>query len=182
MLTLRPLTAEDHSLLAGWFSSLADVVQWGGSQLSYPLTPLHVETMLAEGRSTPPARRCWMVCRNGAPVGHAQLAYEWHDGNARLGRVAVAPAMRGQGLARPLTALMIQEAFSTPGIERLELNVYMFNQPALRTYEALGFKLEGVRRASTRVGEQRWDTGIMGLLRREWQAGAGQHGVPSLTG
>ena len=40
MLTLRPLTAEDHSLLAGWFSSLADVVQWGGSQLSYPLTPL----------------------------------------------------------------------------------------------------------------------------------------------
>ena len=122
-----------------------------------------------------------MVCRNGAPVGHAQLAYEWHDGNARLGRVAVAPAMRGQGLARPLTALMIQEAFSTPGIERLELNVYMFNQPALRTYEALGFKLEGVRRASTRVGEQRWDTGIMGLL-REWQAGAGQHGVPSLTG
>ena len=45
----------------------------------------------------------------------------------------------------------------------------MFNQPALRTYEALGFKLEGVRRASTRVGEQRWDTGIMGLLRREWQ-------------
>ena len=91
MLTLRPLTAEDHSLLAGWFSSLADVVQWGGSQLSYPLTPLHVETMLAEGRSTPPARRCWMVCRNGAPVGHAQLAYEWHDGNARLGRVAVAP-------------------------------------------------------------------------------------------
>ena len=34
---------------------------------------------------------------------------------------------------------MIQEAFSTPGIERLELNVYMFNQPALRTYEALGF-------------------------------------------
>ena len=81
----------------------------------YPLTPLRVETMLAEGR-TPPARRCWMVCRNGAPVGHAQLAYEWHDGNARLGRVAVAPAMRGQGLARPLTALMIQEAFSTPGI------------------------------------------------------------------
>ena len=32
----------------------------------YPLTPLHVETMLSEGRSTPPARRCWMVCRDGA--------------------------------------------------------------------------------------------------------------------
>ena len=178
MLTLRPLTAEDHSLLAGWFSSLADVVQWGGSQLSYPLTPLHVETMLSEGRSTPPARRCWMVCRDGAPVGHAQLAYEWHDGNAR--RVAAARHAR-PGTGPPVDGADDPGSVQHAGIERLELNVYMFNQPALRTYEALGFKLEGVRRASTRVGEQRWDTGIMGLLRHEWQAGAGQHGVSSLT-
>ena len=91
MLTLRPLTAEDHSLLAGWFSSLADVVQWAARSSPIRSRRCIVETMLAEGRSTPPARRCWMVCRNGAPVGHAQLAYEWHDGNARLGRVAVAP-------------------------------------------------------------------------------------------
>lgn len=49
-----------------------------------------------------------------------------------------------------------------------ELNVYMFNEPALRTYQSLGFKLEGVRRSSTRVGDQRWDTGMMALLRSEW--------------
>ena len=134
--------------------------------------------MLAEGRSTPPARRCWMVCRNGAPVGHAQLAYEWHDGNARL------PRRRRACHARPGTGLPADGAddpgsVQHAGIERLELNVYMFNQPALRTYEALGFASR--RRASRvdAVGEQRWDTGIMGLLRHEWQAGAGQHGVPS---
>lgn len=169
MLILRPLSADDFPTLSSWFSSQADVVQWGGSQLAYPLTPNQVQAMLDEGRATPPARRCWMACRDGASVGHAQLAYEWQDGNARLGRVAIAPEARGQKLARPLTALMIEEAFNTAGIERLELNVYMFNQPALRTYEALGFKLEGVRRSSTRVGAQRWDTGIMGLLRSEWQ-------------
>lgn len=170
MLTLRPFASSDFPLLAGWFSSLPEVVQWGGSQLSFPLAQAEMSDMLAQGQASPPNRRCWMVCRDGMPVGHAQLAYDWRDGNARLGRVAIAPAERGQGLARPMVALMIDEAFQTPGIERLELNVYMFNTPAIHTYEGLGFTMEGVRRSSTRAGDARWDTGMMGLLRAEWQA------------
>ncbi|MBB1593010.1 GNAT family N-acetyltransferase [Achromobacter sp. UMC46] len=169
MLTLRPFATLDFPLLASWFSTLPEVVQWGGSHLSYPLTQADMADMLAQGQSSPPSRRCWMVCRDGAPVGHAQLAYDWRDGNARLGRVAIAPAKRGQGLARPMVTLMIDEAFQTPGIERLELNVYLFNTPAIRTYQALGFTMEGVRRSSTRAGAERWDTGMMGLLRGEWQ-------------
>lgn len=170
MLTLRPLALTDFALLASWFSSLPDVVQWGGSHLSFPLSQADVSAMLAEGQTSPPSRRCWMVCRGDTPIGHAQLAYDWRDGNARLGRVAIAPAERGQGLARPLVTLMVNEAFQTPGIDRLELNVYMFNKPAIHTYQALGFTLEGVRRSSTRVGDARWDTGMMGLLRSEWRA------------
>lgn len=170
MLTLRPFAISDFPLLASWFSSLPDVVQWGGSHLSYPLTQDDVEDMLAQGQTHPPSRHCWMAYRGDTAVGHAQLAYEWRDGNARLGRVAIAPTQRGQGLARPMVTLMIEEAFRTPGIERLELNVYMFNTRAIRTYEALGFTMEGVRRSSTRAGDARWDTGMMGLLRTEWQA------------
>lgn len=173
MLTLRPFSTRDYPLLASWFHSLADVVQWGGSHLSFPLTPADLDAMQREGQAQPPSRRCWMACRDGVPIGHAQLAYEWHDGNARLGRVAIAPDARGQGLARPMVALMVAEAFATPGIERLELNVYMFNTPAIRTYEALGFTLEGVRRSATRAGKERWDTGMMGLLRSEWRGTAG---------
>lgn len=172
MLTLRPFALTDFPLLASWFSTLPDLVQWGGSHLSFPLAQDDMADMLVQGQAIPPSRRCWMVCRDGMPVGHAQLAYDWRDGNARLGRVAIAPAERGQGLARPMVTLLIEEAFQTPGIERLELNVYMFNTPAIRTYQALGFTLEGVRRSSTRAGDARWDTGMMGLLRAEWQAAA----------
>ncbi|KAJ8135703.1 hypothetical protein OY671_011083, partial [Metschnikowia pulcherrima] len=53
-----------------------------------------------------------------------------------------------------------------------ESNVYMFNTPAIRTYQASGFTLEGVRRSSTRAGEARWDTGMMGSSRSEWRSGA----------
>ena len=90
MLTLRPLTAEDHSLLAGWFSSLADVVQWGGSQLSYPLTPLRGNHAVG-GRSTPPAR----PLLDGLPRWRrSDMRSSLMNGAAAaraLGRVAVAP-------------------------------------------------------------------------------------------
>ena len=89
--------------------------------------------------------------------------------------------MRGQGLARPLTALMIQEAFSTPGIERLELSVYMFNQlpcaPVKRwdSSSRRAPRVDAGRRAAMGYRHH-------GAAASEWQAGAGQHGVSSLTG
>lgn len=172
MLTLRPFAPSDYPLLASWFTSLPDVVQWGGSHVPYPITHAALDVMLREGQSQPPSRRCWMVCRGDTPVGHAQLAYDWRDGNARLGRVVIAPGERGQGLGRPMVTLLIDEAFRTPGIERLELNVYTFNERAIHLYKTLGFTFEGVRRSSTQAGDTRWDTGMMGLLRTEWQPAA----------
>jgi RimJ/RimL family protein N-acetyltransferase len=64
---------------------------------------------------------------------------------------------------------VVDRAFAFDGIERLELNVFSFNTPAIRAYERLGFVKEGVRRSSTRVGPERWDTVMMGLLRSEYR-------------
>jgi RimJ/RimL family protein N-acetyltransferase len=64
---------------------------------------------------------------------------------------------------------VVDRAFSFGGIERLELNVFSFNTPAIRAYERLGFVREGVRRSSTRVGLDRWDTVMMGMLRTEYR-------------
>jgi RimJ/RimL family protein N-acetyltransferase len=64
--------------------------------------------------------------------------------------------------------LVVRQAFAPAEIKRVELNVYAGNAPAIRSYERLGFKAEGVRRSSTIVGRERWDTAIMGLLREEW--------------
>jgi RimJ/RimL family protein N-acetyltransferase len=125
-------------------------------------------TMLEEGYSDPPLRRCWMAEHKNQLVGHVQLAFDWRNGNATLGRVAIDPGRRGQGLAAPMVQLAMIEAFSWPQIERLELNVYTFNQTAIQVYNKLGFVLEGTRRSSTRVGNERWDTSIMAILRPDF--------------
>jgi RimJ/RimL family protein N-acetyltransferase len=168
MLTLVPFVPEHFATLSGWFATEADVVQWGGPLLTYPVTPEQLQAMLDESVGPSPARLCWMTADNGHLIGHAQLGFDWRHGNALLSRVAVAPRDRGRGLAIPMLRLVISKAFAFEAIERVELNVYAWNTPAIRTYERLNFRSEGIRRSSARVGEERWDTAIMGLLRSEW--------------
>jgi RimJ/RimL family protein N-acetyltransferase len=125
--------------------------------------------MLAEADTVPPSRLCWMAEHDGPLIGHAQLGFDWRNGNATLSRVAIAPWARGRGLATPMLRLVLEEAFVHSEIERVELNVYAWNAPAIRSYERLGFQTEGVRRSSALVDGARWDTAIMGMLRQEWQ-------------
>ncbi len=168
MLKLLPFAPAHFSTLASWFGSEAEVVQWGGPAVSFPLDDRQMRAMLDEGKGEWPGRLCRMAAEDGALVGHAQVTLNWRHGLAGLCRVGVAPQARGRGLAVPMLRLVLAEAFALPGMERAELNVYTWNRPAIRTYERLGFVHEGVRRSSVRVGSERWDTAIMGLLRAEW--------------
>lgn len=164
---LIPFAPAHFPTLAGWFASERDAVQWGGPWVSFPLDAPQLDAMLAEGRTRPAKRLCWMAEKDGDLVGHVQLGWDWRNGIARVSRVAVAPHARGRGLAADMVALALDEAFTHPEVERAELDVYSFNTAAIRTYERLGFVREGVRRSSARVGTERWDTVMMALLRAE---------------
>jgi RimJ/RimL family protein N-acetyltransferase len=166
---LIPFSPEHFLVLSSWFANESDVVQWGGPLVHFPLDAPQLQSFLAEGTSNPPRRLCWMAEQDGAHTGHVQLGFDWRNGNATLGRVIVNPAARGKGLAAPMLKLAIARAFNFPQIFRLELNVYTFNQPAVRTYAKLGFAHEGIRRSSVQVGDERWDTAIMALLRSDYQ-------------
>ena len=165
---LIPFSPAHFSTLSAWFADESAVVQWGGPMVHYPLDEVQMQSMLEEGTSDPPRRLCWMAENFGLWVGHVQLAFDWRNGNATLGRVIVNPEERGKGLSTPMLKLVIKQAFEYPQIDRLELNVYTFNKPAVRTYTSLGFVHEGTRRSSTLVGDERWDTAIMSLLRSEY--------------
>ncbi|KSV70251.1 hypothetical protein N183_29385 [Sinorhizobium sp. Sb3] len=151
-----------------WFSNLEALVQWGGPGLSFPLEAAQLEAMLAETTTVEPTRWMFAGLADEKLAGHAQVALDWQNGVGRLSRVAINPRMRGRGLARPFLREVTSRFFAHPAFERLELNVYTFNEAAIRTYRSLGFREEGVRRSSAKVGDVRWDTAIYGLLRNEW--------------
>lgn len=171
MMTLIDFEREHFSVLRGWLGGERELVQWGGPDLSFPVSDDELEQMRAEAFVTLPKRLCWMaVDADQALVGHIQLVLDWRHGVARIGRVIIAPDHRGKGLAGPLLRAVVERAFSYNEIERVELNVYTWNAPAIRTYAKVGFVPEGVRRSSVQVGDERWDTAIMGMLRAEWEA------------
>ncbi|HEX4767089.1 MAG TPA: GNAT family protein [Lichenihabitans sp.] len=167
---IAPFSASDFAALMAWFPTEAALIQWGGSRLRFPLDEAQLEEMLAECEGSPPARLSWTGRLDGRMVAHAQVAFDARHGVALLSRVAIAPEARGQGLAAPFLDSIIDRAFAVTGVERLELNVYTFNDAALRTYRRLGFRHEGTRRSSVRVGDERWDTAIFAMLRHERSA------------
>lgn len=169
MVKLVPLKIEHLPVLSGWFRDEREIVQWGGTAVCFPLDATQVQAMIAEGRTRPLKRLCWMAQEGGVFAGHAQIAFDWRNGNVNLGRVAVAPEQRGRGLASLILAPVLDRAFDWPEIERVELNVFNWNKPAVKTYARLGFVHEGTRRASARVGTERWDTYVMGMLRSQWR-------------
>jgi len=77
--------------------------------------------------------------------------------------------MRSKGLGREATALTTIYAMETLGLNRLELEVFAYNDRALRTYEGLGFRQEGTRR-EVRYHDGAWHDAIqMSILAREWR-------------
>jgi len=85
---------------------------------------------------------------------------------ASLERVAVHPDFRGRRLADRAARLFQQHLICDLGFHRLELEIYGFNERAIRHAERSGFVPEGrKRRAYLRHGE--WVDGVLFGLTRE---------------
>ncbi|MGQ5718295.1 GNAT family N-acetyltransferase [Pseudochrobactrum asaccharolyticum] len=164
---IRPFHQDDAAHLCNWFASEAELIQWGGPFLKYPLCEQQIEQMQSETEGHKPQRLMFSAFYNQELVGHAQLVLDWQHGVARLGRVAVNPTFRGQRLTQPFLQQIIERLFDQQEFSRLELNVFTFNRAAIQTYRKLGFQLEGIRRSCLQVGNERWDTAIFGMLRSD---------------
>ncbi len=84
-----------------------------------------------------PGATAWMLdTGDGEPVGHVQLTPV--DDALRIGRLIVAPTMRGEGWGRRLLLLGLDHARARR-VSRVQLGVLASNTPARRLYESLGF-------------------------------------------
>lgn len=106
----------------------------------------------------------------GTCVGEAVLN-DYDAGNMSCNfRILIGPEGRERGLGTEATRLVVQYGFEMLGLHRVELSAYAFNERALRVYEKVGFRTEGVLREAFRFGESWVDVIIMALLASEWPA------------
>ena len=168
MIELRPACWDDVRLLTTWIRSQGQLRVWAGPSLTWPLTE---PALRAYADAASGVQLIWTAFtmtdgeRVGQPVGHACLLVREGGCEARLSRVLVNPARRGEGLGRALVAGAVRAAFAIEGIQTLTLGVYAHNTPALRLYESLGFAEVGRAPATFDADGERW-TGIEMVLRR----------------
>ncbi|MFF2487321.1 GNAT family N-acetyltransferase [Microbacterium sp. NPDC058062] len=82
--------------------------------------------------------------------------------NYRIGLVA--SGVRGQGFGTEAGRAVVEWAFDTVGIHRISLDVFSFNPGAQRSYEKIGFVVEG-RARDTMLWDGEWvDSILMSML------------------
>jgi RimJ/RimL family protein N-acetyltransferase len=173
-LILRFITESDFEHLKRWSISPEYLKQWAGPSLTFPLDDNQL-TKYIDGANHPANSERLIFCAvheaTQQVVGHISFSIlDRSNRSARIGKVVVDPDYQGRGFGSRMMNEMLRIGFEGLGMHRLSLGAYDFNTAALKTYEALGFKREGVLRESALFGEQYVDCVELSILDREWSA------------
>lgn len=130
---LRRFDAARLPELMRWFPDADACRVWGGPAFRFPCTP---ESFRADARIDDLAT--WALVDDEATLaGFGQ--YYLRVGRCHLGRLAVAPALRGRGLGRTLVHELCRIGAAELGVGAFSLFVLPGNERAMKLYERLGF-------------------------------------------
>lgn len=76
----------------------------------------------------------------------------------------------GRGYGTDAMLIMLRYAFNELNLHRVSLSVFEYNPRAIRSYEKVGFQVEGRQRRLLQREGRRWDVVHMGILQSEWRA------------
>ncbi len=179
MITLEPFDESDIDRLIAWVPSAEFLLQWAGPAFQHPLDREQLMRTLWGPRhlahSHRPASDCLIFkavdSETGTTVGHGELArIDRKNLSAWIARVLVGPPeLRGQGIGQQIVEQLLRVAFDELGLHRVALNVFDFNEAAIRCYERVGFKREGLLREARRHGDEYWSVYVLGMLEREFR-------------
>lgn len=121
------------------------------------------EQVLAHLERVGPAddRADWAITLpDGRYVGEVVLN-DLDDDNACMNvRIALGPGFPGRGYGTEAMAAVLDHAFEAVGLHRVQLDVYDFNPRAQRSYEKVGFVVEGHQR-DTLLWDGQWAGSVL---------------------
>lgn len=167
---LRPLEERD---LPAYVASINDSEVGGMAGYRMPLSLEQAREWLEEvrGRARHGAGYFFAVCELGDDryIGTVWLkGVSVHDANGELA-ICMDHDHIGSGWGTEAAAVLLAFAFRNVGMERVYLTAYATNVRAIRSYEKLGFRHEGLMRRSWRGPRGLEDGVLMAILRDEWE-------------
>ena len=129
------IPASEHLVrqMMPWFHNDAEIRQWSGPNFRYPYD---ATSFIADLQLTTLASYCLM---DGEQLVAFGQFYE-RLGRLHLARLVVAPNFRQLGMSKHLITSLIEEGRQQLSTRQVSLFVLTQNVPALKCYQALGFK------------------------------------------
>ena len=137
-----------------------------------PMRPEEIERFFA-GRVAGPESLAMAVHEKATDrlVGTCAFSQLDGDNGSALYHITIGEADAwGHGFGTEATRLMVDHAFGTLGLHRIALNVFEFNERAIRAYRRVGFLVEGRSRESIWRDGRWWDELAMSILVSDWKA------------
>ncbi len=165
---LRPLEMADEKVMRRWYNDEPTRVYL---ESYWPITE-SFERKFIEGLGADQSRISLVVVtkKGHRLIGGVGVRFiRWKDRSAEFGITIGEADARGQGYGAEATLLILRYCFRTLNLNRIQLGVWDFNEPAIRSYEKLGFTLEGRQRQHGFVDGRYVDQLIYGMLASEFE-------------
>jgi len=105
---------------------------------------------------------------NDEHIGNIKIdRFDWTSRTCELGILLGSKSHRGKGIGTEVCRMVLQYAFTQLNIRKVLLAVYANNPAAIRTYEKLGFVMEGTLRDHIWAEGSYVDKHFMGIFKDE---------------
>lgn len=172
LIKLEKFNFTDIPKLISWIPDKEFLMQWGGPGYSITLLEEQLSKEIEMMSVENPHNLMFSVklISNNELVGHIQLlGIDRTNMSARIGRVLVGEeTYRNKGIGRQMIDAVLEVAFDSLNLHRVDLGVFDFNKSAIACYEKAGFITEGRFRDCRKIGEQYWSLLNMSILRNEY--------------
>lgn len=110
----------------------------------------------------------WIVLAEGRPAGWVTLVVSnWEHGLAEIG-YSLSSAFQGRGHMTEALSLLLEDLFTRTTLERIEAHCTVDNIASHRVLEKNGFRREGLLRGYFKLGRERVDNYLFGLLKADY--------------
>lgn len=164
---LREQTEADASFYAYWFSQPRIMFQCGFEK---PIDEEEMKTVINVDHKSEDSVWFTITDLQGNIIGETGLLRmfpAWHQTDLTI--IIPDPKMQSKGYGTEAIRLMLDLAFETYQMHRVSIGVVGLNTDALRFYEKIGFKKEGILEEAYYYNNEYSDFVMMRLLSHEWK-------------
>ncbi len=158
----KEFTRKDIPKLISWIPDARALLIWSGAGYVWPIDTTQLEQTLSKANNSDSTYLLLKFLSGKSVIGYIELRkLNNEESAARIGRVIIDPALRGQGLGNKIINMVKGYAINNFDLKTLSLGVFSFNQRAISAYQNNGFIVTGTKNEAKDFEDEKWDLVLM---------------------